>query len=98
MDPCDNQRQEEYRKHLRMNRVLNLLMRHSNLLHNLISLLVIVSFGNLLVVNNQHRCHNEQYAKEDTDEKEPAIQADKLTSGIHFRFYRPFISVANIIL
>ena len=59
MDPCDNQRQEKYRKHLRADRVLNLLMRHSNLLHNLISLFVIVAFGNLFVVNNQHRCHDE---------------------------------------
>ena len=74
MDDCHRKRQEEYHQDLAAYRTFDLAFAHSYLLHDLIAFSVIKAFGNLFVINDQHRCHQEQASKIHSNKKHTAIQ------------------------
>ena len=53
-----DQRQEKDGKHLGIDAFLDLLFCHSHLLQDLKPFLVLIAFGNLLIIHNQHRAQN----------------------------------------
>ena len=60
MNRCEK-RQKEYHPYLAFYRTAHFLAAHAYFLHNLITLPVIVPFGDLLVINNEH-CQKRIYS------------------------------------
>ena len=61
MDTCGNEGKEKYSQHLGINALSDILLRHAHLLHNLKAGLILISFRNLFVVNNEHSSKNKNY-------------------------------------
>lgn len=74
MDDSRDKRKEEHGKHLASDGMPYLLLAHADFLHDLIALLVIISLGYLLIVDDQHSRHQEHDAQIDADEQKAAVQ------------------------
>ena len=75
MDAGCDERQEENGQNLRMDRVLYFLLAEADLLHDGKAVLILHTFGNLLIVNDEHSRHGEHKAERDAHKEEAAIHA-----------------------
>ena len=75
MDCSRDKRQEEYGQDLRADALADLIAAHADILHDDIALAVVMTFGNLLVVDHQHHLHREQQPEEQRDEEESTVNA-----------------------
>ena len=64
--------QQEHRKHLGIDALVNILAGHAHLLHNLKPGLILIALRNLLVVDNQHGCQQEHNGQNDAKEEDSA--------------------------
>ena len=71
----NDDRGEEHEHDLRADALLDFCLAHANLLHDGKVVLVVVSFGNLLVVDDQSGCEGEEQAEEDSEEEESVGEA-----------------------
>ena len=69
MQAGGSQRQEEHGKHLRRDRALDLCGRHPHLLQDAEALLILIAFGDLLVIHDEHGRHQKQGSEEDAEEE-----------------------------
>ena len=65
MHGCNGKRQEEHRQYLALDCIPHLILAHPNLLHNDVTLPILKTFGDLLVVDDQHCSHNEHEAEKE---------------------------------
>ena len=73
MNDCHNKWQEEDHQYLASNGFFYFLFIHADLLHHLVTVFVVVTFGNLFVVNNEYCYHEEHEAEIHAHEEEAAI-------------------------
>ena len=87
MNPGGQEREEEYHKYLRADTALDFILAHTDLLHDREALSVLETFGNLLVVDDQDCCHQEECAEESAEEEHAAVKrigaALTIGSGFH---------------
>lgn len=74
MERGKTKRQEEYHTDLAVDRLFDFPAAHADFLHNLVPVAVLKSFGNLLIIDNQYRCHQKQPAKENAKEEEASVE------------------------
>ena len=74
MENRKSKRQEKYHPDLTVDGFFNLPPAHADFLHDLIPVPVLKSFGNLLIVDNQYGCHQEQTAEENSKEEEASVK------------------------
>ena len=70
-----DQRQVEHDEHLRAHRAAYLRLFQTDLAHDGEVALVVIALGELLVVHDQHRGHDEQQPEEHAEEEQPAVHA-----------------------
>ena len=68
------QRQKKDPEHLRIDRLLHLLVIHADFLQNCEALFVLIALRHLLKVENQHRYGEEQDREKRTEEQQPAVE------------------------
>ena len=73
MQPRRQQGQEEHQQDLSPDGGAHLPAAHAYLLHDLIAALILIALGDLLVVDDEHRGHQEQQSQEDAQEQEAAV-------------------------
>ena len=74
MNDCHNKWQEEDHQYLASNGFFTSCLSMPTCLHNLVTVFVVVTFGNLFVVNNEYCYHEEHEAEIHAHEEEAAIQ------------------------
>ena len=78
MDAGEQDRDQEYRKHLRIDAAFDIVSGHSDFLHDIKPCLVFKSFGNLLVVNDDHAGYQEDDAQQDPQKEQTAEGTDEI--------------------
>ncbi len=73
-------RDKEYRKHLRIDALLDVFLCHSDLLHDAESCLVFESFRDLLIVDYKHAGYEEYDAEKNTQVEQSAECPDKIAA------------------
>ena len=86
MDDRSGQGEKEHGPHLAPDGGAHLLLAHANLLHDGKALLVLVAFGNLLIVDDEHRGHQEEEAQEKAQEQQTAVDTVYLQLAILLAF------------
>ena len=82
MDARRHQGQEEYQQHLTADGGADLPGTHAHLLHDLIAALVLISLGNLLVVDDEYRGQQEQQPQKHAQEQEAAVHGVQVHSVV----------------
>ncbi len=78
MDPRRPQGQEEHQQDLAVNRGPDLLLRHAHLAADVVAPLVLIAFGDLLVVDDEDGGHEEEDAKEHPQEQKATVHGIEL--------------------
>lgn len=73
MDTGGDKRQEKYHKNLGADGLFHLIAAHADLLHDFKTALIVIPFGDLFVIHNQNRSHDEQDPKENAEEEQTAV-------------------------
>ena len=80
MHSCRQQGKKEYDQYLRSDRLYNLRQAHADILHDLKTLLILISLRDLLVVDDKDCLHKEQCTQEDAEEEQSAINGECFVS------------------
>ena len=78
MQPGEQQRQEEHRQKLRVYAAADLGLCHTDLLHDLEPLRILIALGKLLIVDDEHRRADEHEAECNSEEEQTAIDCGKV--------------------
>ena len=70
MNASRNQRQEENGKHLRIDTLADIALRHTHLLHDLKPTLIFIALGDLLIVDDQHGGEQEHNTQDQTQHEQ----------------------------
>ena len=84
MNSRHDQRHEKYSKHLRVDRLLHFFLCHSHFHKNIKAILIFISFGNLLVVHNQHSTEQEYRSEKHSEEKQSAVERNEISFTVRF--------------
>ena len=75
MNSGSHKRQEEYCHYLRIDRLTHFFLCHPHFHQNLESVLILIAFCNLFIINDQHHSKNEYDSKKDSKEEQTAVQS-----------------------
>ena len=74
MENSADKGKEKHREDLLMDGAFHLPLAHTDFLHNLEALVIIISLCNLFIINNQNRSDEEQQAEKNSYKKEASIK------------------------
>ena len=78
MQNCCCKGKEKHHQYLGIDTPSNILFRHTHLLHNCKTALILIAFCHLLLVDNEHRCKKEHDGQNDTKIENPSKGSVKL--------------------
>ena len=77
-----HKRKEEHHKNLCSYRALYFPAAHSDLLHNFKALFILIAFGYLLIVDDQHGCRRKKRSEEDSDEEQSSEYRHEILTAV----------------
>ena len=95
MQPRKQQRSEKHGEHLGVDASANILPCHADLLHDGESGLILISLGDLLVVDDEGGSKEEDDAQHNANKKQAAVEHIKIPPRFRFACYPAAIAVLH---